>query len=227
MKKINSLLFIALMSLIFGCAPARFVEPLNKNEWSIGGNFGGPLLDLNAPIPIPLSAVEIGYGLDSNLTVFGAVHTTAALFGNVQMDGGVTYQFIEQDKYLPNISTSPSFNFIYNFENGTGKVWPIIDLNAWWNYGKRKNYFYVGVNNYFELSAMNADEQPIRQHWIFNPQFGHLLKDKRERWQFTAEIKWLSPVNDNSYAFVPYNTLGTRGALGFYVGFRWILGKKK
>lgn len=223
--RIIFILIIPLTILVTACAPARFVEPLEKNEWAVGGNFGGPLLDFNAPVPIPLTAIEIGYGLDSNLTVFGGFHTTAALFGNLQIDLAMTYQFLDQKNYFPNLSVSPGFNSIYNIEHGSAKFWPILDANAWWNYGKRNNYFYVGLNNYFELSQLNENGDPIAQHWILNPQFGHLLKGKNQRWQFTTELKWLSPINDNTYAFVPYKTIGSRGAFGFFIGSRWKIGK--
>ena len=42
---------------------------------------------------MPLTSVEVGYGLDTNLTVFGALHTTAAYFGNLQLDAGFRTNF--------------------------------------------------------------------------------------------------------------------------------------
>ncbi|NOQ71229.1 MAG: hypothetical protein GQ574_04475 [Crocinitomix sp.] len=167
-----------LIAINQACAPSRFVEPLEKGEVSVGGTFGGPVIDFGGPIPMPVTTIEVGYGLDTNLTVFGAVHTTAAVFGNFQLDAGVSYKFLEQKKFIPNISVAPGFNFIYNIENRIAKFWPKLDINAFWNYGERRNYFYVGANNYFELSKTMALDQEQISPWLFNPQFGHVFKGK-------------------------------------------------
>ncbi|MCC7452585.1 MAG: hypothetical protein IT222_00350, partial [Crocinitomix sp.] len=43
---------------------------------------------------------------------------------------------------------------------------------------------------------------------------------------FTSENKFLETYADNSTAFIPYQSLtGSRGATGFYLGGRWIIGK--
>jgi len=218
-------IFSLLLILISSCAPARFVEPLQKNEIAIGGNFGGPVIGLGGIVlPIPLTAIEAGYGLDTNLTIHGGLHTTALYFGNLQMDLGVTYKILEQKKYIPNVSINPGFNFIYDFDDKLAKFWPTLDVNAYWNYGKRSSYFYVGFNNMFELSKTMAFEQEQKQRWLFSPQIGHILKTKREKWQFTTEIKFLVPNQDNSYAFMPYKSLtGSYGATGVYLGLRYII----
>lgn len=190
---------------------------------------GGPMIEFaGAPIPLPLTSIEVGYGLDSNLTVHGGWHTTAAFFGNAQIDAGITYQFLEQKKYIPNVSVAPSFNFIYSFEDKSARLWPILDLNAFWNYGKRRNYFYVGFNNYFELKQTMANDQDQRQHWIFSPQIGHIIKGKKSPWQLSLELKFLAPYMDNSKSFVPFKSvLGKWGSTGFYIGFRRALNFKK
>lgn len=225
MKKIIGLGIILLF--IQSCAPTRFVEPLKKNELSVGGSFGGPLLEFGLPIPVPITSVEVGYGLSDDVTGYGALHTSAALFGNLQLDLGCTYRFLKQKHYLPALSFSPSVNLIFDFNDRIAKAWPIMDVNAFWNYGNRKNYLYVGVNNYFELSSKSANDQPQSHHWIFSPQLGHVIKGKTQQWQLTTELKLLAPYVDNSYAFVPYSSiLGTRGATAFFIGCRWKIGKE-
>ena len=96
--KYFTLLPLSFISLVISCAPARFVEPLQKKELAIGGNFGGPVISQGLTIPIPLSAIEVGYGLDTNFTIHGGIHTTAMLFGNLQMDAGLTYKLLNQKK---------------------------------------------------------------------------------------------------------------------------------
>jgi len=223
--KYVSLLSFSILSLLFSCAPVRFVEPLQKKQLAVGGNFGGPIISQgNIVTPLPLTAVEVGYGLDTNLTIHGGLHTTAMLFGNLQMDAGLTYKVLHQNKYIPNISVTPGANFIYDFDDNISKLWPKLDVNAYWNYGKRNSYFYFGLNNIFELSKTMAHDQPQKQRWIFSPQIGHVLKTKQEKWQFTAEIKFLALNQDNSYAFLPYTPItGSYGATGLYLGLRYII----
>ncbi len=220
-----------LLLLVFGiasCAPSRFVEPLDKGEWSIGANFGGPVIDFaGAPIPVPITAIEVGYGLDSTKTIHGGLHTTSILFGNLQIDAGMTYQFLHQKKYIPNLSGALGFNTIYDFDDKSGKFWPTLDLNAFWNYGKRRNYFYVGVNNYFDFTQTLESGQSQKNNILFSPQIGHIVKGKNRSWELTTELKFLAPYRRNDYAFVPYKSItGKFGAAGFYLGFRKIFKNK-
>ncbi len=227
--KVSKFVLISTLLFLISCGPAKFVEPIPVKKISIGGHFGGPVINFGGPIPIPLSAIEVGYGIDTNLTAFASIHTTSIFFGNLQFDGGVTYKVLDQNKYRPNISVSPSFNLLYSVSGKVAKFWPVLDLNAYWNYGLNKNYFYLGLNNYFELSKTMANNQPQAHHWLFSPQIGHVLKGKKGNGQLTVELKWLGPNLDNSYDFIPYSTLlfGNHGASGIFIGYRHLLKSKK
>ncbi|MCB9225506.1 MAG: hypothetical protein H6582_15105 [Crocinitomicaceae bacterium] len=175
-----------------------------------------------------MTSIEVGYGIDSSLTVFGGWHTTAAFFGNFQVDAGITYQVLQQKKYIPNVSVSPSFNYIISIDSKEQRAWPILDANAFWNYGKRSNYWYVGVNNYFEFKRKMANEQDQLHHWIFSPQIGHVVKGKKHPWRLTTEFKFIAPYLNNVSSFVPYKSLlGEWGSTGFYIGFSYPFKMKK
>ncbi|MGV6860276.1 MAG: hypothetical protein ACWA41_00800 [Putridiphycobacter sp.] len=222
----NFIIKISVLAVLFlsACAPSRFIEPLEKKQLAVGGNFGGPLIKFGGkPIPVPLSAIEIGYGLDTNLTLHGGLHTTALFFGDLQLDAGVTYQFLHQQKYRPNISVNPGFNYAQSFSEHVFKFWPTLDLNAFYNYGRRHNYFYFGVNNMFELSKTMANDQPQKQRWLYNPQIGHVIKGKTGNYQFTTEIKFLGINQSTAYSFIPWTGLtGSHGSTGIFLGFRYI-----
>ena len=225
----QTLFKLSFLFLITGCAPTRFVEPLKKEQLAVGGNIGGPIINYGgAPVPIPMSAIEVGYGIKDNLTVHGGIHTTAMLFGNAQMDAGITYKFLDQKKYIPNLSVSPSFNFVVDPGDRKAKFWPILDLNAYWNYGEKKHYFYVGFNNYFELSPRMANDQPQKYPLIFSPQIGHILKGKNRSWELSAELKFIAPYMKNTSAFLPFDSVtGNYGGTGLYIGFRKMFNFKK
>ena len=215
--------------LIGSCTASRFVEPLDKGEITAGFNFGGPAIGFGGlTIPIPMLDAEVGYGLDTNLTVFGGINATSLYFNNIHVSGGATYQFLEQDRFIPNLSVSPSFQFVFGMSENKASFWPVLDLNAYWNYGERRNYFYTGINNYFELTSTMALEQDQAHHWLFSPQIGHVVKGKKGNWQFTTEFKFLGINLDNSTAFIPYKSLtGSYGATGVYVGCRWFINREK
>jgi hypothetical protein len=222
MKQVGILFIIGL--LISACAPSRFVEPLQKKQIALGGSFGGPFIDFGGkPIPVPLSSIEAGYGLDSNITVFLGLHTTSLMFNNLHFDGGFTYKFLNQVAYKPNLSITPGFNLVKDLNDPVFKFWPTLDINAYWNYGGRQNYFYAGLNNMFELSKTMALKQPQKQRWLYNPQIGHVIKGKTGKYQFTTEVKLLGINQENTYSFVPWQSvLGKYGTTGFYLGFRYI-----
>lgn len=225
--KLLSYSFLLILSI--SCAHTRFVEPLNRGELSVGGGFGGPVIDFaGAPIPVPLSSLEVGYGLDTNLTVFAGGHVTSAFYGNIQLDGGLSWKFLDQNKYLPNLTCSPSLVFAYSIDDHQARLWPVLDLNSFWNYGKRNNFFYIGFNNYFDLRNTSAHDQPQEHHWIFSPQIGHTLKGKKTDWRFTTELKFIAPYIKNDPVFVPYKSiLGQWGTTGIYLNFSYPIRLKK
>lgn len=213
MKKFLFLLII----ITSACAPSRFVEPLNKNEHAVAVNLGGPLIEFaSLVIPTPLSSVSYGYGIDSTKTIYAGLHTTALFFGNIQGDVGATFKILNQSGNIPNISLSPTINFIQR-PNGPGNIWPSADVNFYWNYGKSRSYFYTGATNWYEPQATRAHNESTLKRFIFNPQLGHVYK--LNDWEIQTELKWLAPGVDNEMLFVPYRSFtGSSGATGLYFG---------
>ncbi len=210
--------FYLFISFLFSCAPARFVKPLAKNQHAANLSLGGPLLKYGtATVPIPFLTANYGYGIDSSLTVFSSVNITSALYGNFQIELGGTKQFTKQKNYLPALSVSPVINFIYKNKDAK-KIYPQLALNAMWEYGKRKNYFYVGADNWFELAKTRGYGMRQENHWIFMPMVGHSFTGKR--WNFTMEAKVIAPNLSNEKLVVDYVTpLQTKGAFGVYIGY--------
>jgi hypothetical protein len=218
-------LFFILVFGILSCAPSRFVEPLDKGQHAVAFDVGGPLIEYGgAIIPTPISTISYGYGLDSNKTIYGGFHTTSLLFGNFQIDGGATFKLIDQSGIQPNFSISPAFTFVTRPGEDATNFWPHLDLNAYWNYGKRKNYFYLGATNWFEPQAKRAHEETTLKRFLFNPQVGHTVK--LGNWQLQTELKFLGISESNAFVFVPYKSLlGSRGATGVYINLIKTFGK--
>lgn len=221
-------LFAILTGFAVSCAPSRFVEPLEEKQWSVGGGLGGPVIEFGGGVlPTPITTVEVGYGLKKNLTVYGALHTTAILFGTGQVDLGATYQLVEQNEFIPNVSVSPGFNFAFSPSSHVANFWPTLDANAFWHHGERKNYVYVGINTYYELASTRALGQTQQYHVLLNPQIGYVFRQKEHKWELFTEFKFLAPYVNNQSAFLPYKSLlGKNGATGFYLGFRKLIQPK-
>ena len=114
------ILIAACVIAISSCAPSRYVRPLDEGQKAITGNLGGPLIKFSGmTIPLPLTAISLGYGLKDDLTIYGGMHTTALSFGVIQGELGVVKEFVKPDslnKFKPGFSIiffgSPNCNTI-------------------------------------------------------------------------------------------------------------------
>lgn len=220
MKNYLIIIISAIVFLVLGnsCSSSRYVEPLAKKQHAIGLNLGGPLIKFGGNIiPTPMSSIVYGYGLDTNLTVFGGLHTTSLIFNNLHVDFGATYKFINQNKYTPSLSGSLNNTIVSSFKTGTTRYWPSLDLNGYWNFSKRNHFWYVGLSNWFELRKNRSHDSEQIQRWLPNPQAGVTLKTKT--FQFNVEYKFLAVGITSNDVFVPYQSLSnSKGAMGLYLG---------
>lgn len=217
-KKTLLIFIFPFLILYASCAPARFVKPLAKKQHAANVSFGGPLIKFGtATIPIPFLTANYGYGIDSTLTGFASFNITSALYGNFQMELGAIKQWTKQHKYIPAVGSTLQFNIIYR-DRDARKLYPQLDLHACWEYGKRKNYFYLGASNWFELSKTRTLGEPQDNHWIFMPMAGHSFNGKK--WNVNIEAKVIAPNLSNEKLVVDYQTpFQTHGAFGIYIGY--------
>lgn len=212
----NKSIILLLSALIGACAPSRFIKPLEKNEKAVSANIGGPTLNYGFPVPLPLTAISYAKGIDTNFTVFGSLHLTSLLFGNFQIDAGATYLFHENKNcFIPSISGSLNGNLIWDIEDSKFKFWPQIDLNGYWEFGKKKHFVYLGISNWFELTKLRSHEQESLSRWIYNPQLGTIIKSGKLQYQI--EVKYLAPNFNNEYSFVSFYSINNKGSLGLYL----------
>ena len=207
-----SLIILAIAS----CAPTRFVKPLAKKQHAVNLSLGGALIDYSdLTIPMPFITATYGYGIDSTLTGFGSLNITSLVYGNAQIELGVTKQLLRQKGARPGISVNPVANIIYR--KGTSKLYPEIDINAFWDYNHNRNFFYVGVSNWFELSGKRAFDQKQEHRWLFTPMIGQTFV--RRKWNYNIELKVIAPNIANNTSTVDYKTpFGSHGAFGVYLG---------
>lgn len=219
------LLLFFFSAFIYSCSPVKYVKPLAKKEHAANVSLGGPLISFaNTTIPIPFINANYGYGVDSTLTLFSGINITSALYGNMQAELGLTKQLLRQKNYLPAISITPAANIIYRNKNAF-KFYPQFAANLFWEYGKRKNFIYLGCDNWFELSRKRAFGVEQQNRWIFMPTLGHTLVGGR--WNLTAEVRVIAPNLSNEKLVVDYQTpLHDKGALGVYISYTYKFKKK-
>jgi hypothetical protein len=214
----NRLLFAGLLLMTaLSCAPTRFVKPLAKNEQAVNLSVGGALIGYgDLTIPMPFLTATYGYGIDSTLTAFGALNITSLCYGNMQVELGATKQLLRQKGARPAISINPVANIIYRNRDAS-KFYPQLDVNAYWEYNRKRNFFYVGLSNWFELSGKRTYNQEQEHHWLFSPMIGETFV--RKKWNYNVELKVIAPNIANNRSTVDYKTpLGDRGAFGIYFG---------
>ncbi len=214
--KLRLCLFI--LVLLTSCSPARFVKPLAKKQHAANLSLGGPLIQYaKTTIPIPFLTASYGYGIDSSLTVFASLNITSALFGNVHLEPGISKQVIKQNRYRPALIVSPVMTVLYHDRNAF-KLYPQLELHACWEYGNKKNYFYLGINNWFEPARTRTLGERQHRHWIFSPQAGHSFTGKK--WNINLEVKLIAPHISSDKLVVEYQTpFKNRGAFGVYLGY--------
>jgi hypothetical protein len=205
------------MFTVISCAPTRFVKPLAKKQQAVNLSLGGALISYSKlTIPMPFVTATYGYGVDSTLTAFGSLNITSLVYGNAQVELGITKQLFAQRGAWPGVSINPVANIIYRNKDAS-KVYPELDINAFWDHNHKRNFFYIGVSNWFELSGKRAYDQQQEHNWLFTPMIDETFV--RQKWNYNIELKAIAPNIANNTSTVDYKTpFGTHGAFGIYIG---------
>ncbi|WP_235299560.1 hypothetical protein [Portibacter marinus] len=196
------------------CAPARFVKPLEKEEWAVGVNAGGPLINFfNTILPIPFSSVYAGYGVNDRLTVHAGLHTTSLIFKNLQIDAGGTYLLSNQKGKWPGISVNGTLNGIVDLKQFNHRLYPSLAGNFFYDY--KYGRFYGGMEQWLDLYPGQVPDGSQYNPWVPAFYVGQTIKIKK--WEVNFEYKNLGPFSWNKGHVVRYARTGDHGANGLYV----------
>lgn len=212
------LLALAYLCTFTACSTTRVVKPLKAKEVMVGVDFGGPLIGFGGgTIPIPFSSLSGAYGIDSNLTAYGGLHLTAAMFGTIQMDLGAVYRVYQSKKqYIPSVSAGVGSHLLLDVFEGDFRAYPLVDVNLYWQYLKsRNNYIYFNWSSWFDFFN-RANNQPNAN--AYRPSFGlgHTFENAKMR--YTIEAKYMLPGEDSGGSPVNYRGIGGKGGIGVYLG---------
>lgn len=210
----KTVILLALL-LIQACSASRVIEPLAKGEQQLIIAAGGPLFYYDKSLlPMPLSSIAFAKGVKDDLTLFVGLHTTALLYGVLQTDLGVVKELRKATEHGPGISIAPTLNLMIDSWEKHGKLYPSIDINAYWKLNSGRDRYYLGMSNWFELAGRRAHGETQPQNWIPALHTGYILQG--ESWKYNFELKHLAPIYDNSNSTVDYFRPTDRGAWGLY-----------
>ena len=135
------------------------------------------------------------------------------------MDIGATKRLYQADSsgYLPSLSSSFSVNSLLDLNEGEYDIYPQIDLNAYWNFGKADQHFiYLGIATWTDLKARKAHDEIQGTSVLFNPHLGTNFALKK--WNLTLEYKVLGLGQSNQDIVVNYAKWhGERSVPGIFV----------
>lgn len=161
--------WIVILLAIIGfqnCAPSRVIKPLEIGEQSVSMSLGGPMAKIPgvATLPIPFTNLSYARGCKENLTLTGSIYPTTMLFGTYQFDLGVNYGFIKQENW--GISSTLLFNQAFDQWQRNYKIWPNLDINAYYELKKETASFcFTGVS-IIGLSSQRLALMIVRRMFI-------------------------------------------------------------
>lgn len=216
---------LLLLAWLASCAPTRPVRPLQEKELAVTGTLGGSVFtNFGYPLPVPNTSVGAGYGITPRLSAYASAYPTAMAFGVLQFDLGAVYGILAPHRWRPGVSVAPGLNLAGDVWDSRFKLWPQLDANAYWEYGQRRSFVYLGLSSWYELAARRAHGQDQPQFILPGFQVGHTLAGKRV--DFTVELKANNLLVPNGDLTVSWVGLGHRGAVGIYFGLTKRFGRQ-
>ncbi|MBX7242377.1 MAG: hypothetical protein K1X92_11565 [Bacteroidia bacterium] len=214
MKRTITVFFLAwILFMGYSCAPSRVIRPLQSKEIQAGASLGGPLIDFaGLKIPVPFSSLYCAYGIDDKRTLFGGLHTTALAAGVGQIDIGLTQGIWRKSGW--GASVSPVLNLMYGYKQF--RFYPQLDLSLYKEYGEKRHFGYFSLSNWLVPYGTRAHnvKQPV--NFIPNLILGNTFN--RTKMNYSIEMRWLAPFQNNERVVTQYNGIGNQGTLGIYFG---------
>lgn len=214
----TSFISLLLLLVLGSCNVSRVVKPLDKGEHQVSASLGGPAIVFSgAPLPVPLSSLAYSHGLDTGLTVSTGLHTTSLLFGVAQLDASLHASLWQNQQDRFGLTMSPGAHFFYDFNEQNTRVYPQVDLGAWWKYSDNKDHlFYGGLGTWFELYREKAHGQVQENEIMPYVTIGHQFK--WNSWSLQVEARYLGMFYRNDELVVSYLTPFNTGTSGLYFG---------
>ncbi len=203
---------VALSVACSACGILTHARPTPRHGFAVEASAGGPLVNIGAPIPLPLTTVGASYGVDDGLDVQVHTHlTTAAALSVAGFDAGGTWMPVEQRRARPAVALTGRLYAFTDFRTGT-LGYGELSATASWLLGRRF-LTYVTVGGLVEFLDGYV-------HW--SPGLGEQVQFGR--FALGLDLRWYDPGYTTRYASANWAGLGGLGALGLVLGASYTFG---
>lgn len=203
-------MYFALIGLCMSCAPTKIVVPLQEGQVQIGATLGRPKVNSGS---LPLMGIYAAKGISNATTAYGAAQLSSALFGTIQLDGGVVKGLRPSSGILPGLSYSYGGNLFVSSRDYATRIYPETGFNVFWQQGSHILNFSANtwVDPTWFLTEYNRGQ-------ILAPSLGAGYRLRYKWIEFQTELKIVNPTREIMIpqAYVP-STFGL-GGRGLYWG---------
>ena len=203
-------MYFALIGLCMGCAPTKIVVPLQEGQVQVCATLGSPMVNSGS---IPLMGIYAAKGISNSTTAYGAAQLSSALFGTIQLDGGVVKGMRPSRGILPGLSYSYGGNLFVSSRDYATRIYPETGFNVFWQQGA--HILNVSANTWVDPTWFLTE---YNRGQILAPSLGAGYRLRYKWIEFQTEYKIVNPTREIMIpqAYVP-STFGL-GGRGLYWG---------
>lgn len=203
-------MYFALLGLCMSCSPTKIVVPLQEGQVQIGATLGRPKVNSGS---IPLMGIYAAKGISNTTTAYGAAQLSSALFGTIQLDGGVVKGLRPASGILPGFSYSYGGNLFVSSRDYATRIYPETGFNVFWQQGA--HIINLSANTWVDPTWFLTE---YNQGQILAPSLGAGYRLRYKWIELQTEYKIVNPTREIMIpqAYVP-STFGL-GGRGLYWG---------
>lgn len=203
-------MYFALLGFCMSCSPTKIVVPLQEGQVQIGATLGRPKVNSGS---IPLMGIYAAKGISNTTTAYGAAQLSSALFGTIQLDGGMVKGLRPSSGILPGFSYSYGGNLFVSSRDYATRIYPETGFNVFWQQGA--HIINLSANTWVDPTWFLTE---YNQGQILAPSLGAGYRLRYKWIELQTEYKIVNPTREIMIpqAYVP-STFGL-GGRGLYWG---------
>jgi len=214
MKNIFLTFLFALSALaLFGCGVTQPVRTLPEGETETLVSFGGPIIPMDGfAIPAPYLNLGVAHGFTSDISFFGNLHLTAALFKDAGLDAGAAATLVQEEGIVPHVTAIGRVYFFWDIiRSNNARIFPMATIVGSYRTGER-SLIYFGADNLYQIH---------KPEYFIAPLAGYQFP-LSERTISQIEVKWLAANKDTRHGvFEGVTSVGGNGGAGIFFGVQY------
>lgn len=210
---------VTLLAAPTGCATTHLLQPVGKNNLRVNASLGGPILRRPVPIPAPIVAVDVAYGIEDDIDLHASVQPLAMAFSGgggstaiLSLAGGAVWHPIPNVRHA--LSIGGSLQGMGNRRDA------VVFADAWIGGAGRPTRWLLlggGVHNMLRIGSSDR-ELDARPFWT-PTLFGLAQFSPTSRFSIDLEMRWYAFSQNAGLVTVDWLTPGGIGVIGAMLGF--------